>query len=94
MGQIRSPRKRTRTRRKRAGKKIPQGAYQLRSLAWGGAASPPEENADLPDFTPERVHLFLQEVYGDFPHHNYGSDLDGEVVDNAVWQRRWHRLAV
>ena len=37
----------------------------------------PEENADLQDFTLESMHLLLQEVYGDFPHHNNGSHLDG-----------------
>ena len=46
---------------------------------WGGPvevtrvgedATPPEENADLPGFHAERAHLFLQGVYGDFPHHN------------------------
>ena len=30
---------------------------------WGGGLTPPEENAGLPDFTPEYVHLLLQEVY-------------------------------
>ena len=43
----------------------------------GGGVLPPEKNADLPDFTPERVHLLLQGVYGDFLHHNNGSHLDG-----------------
>ena len=32
----------------------------------GGGVPPPEENADHPDFTPERAHLLLQGVYGDF----------------------------
>ena len=59
----------------------------------GGSLPPPEENADLPDFTPECVHLLLREVYGDFPHHNYGLHLDGGVGDDALWQRRWLRLA-
>ena len=45
---------------------------------------PLEENADLPDFAPERAHLLLQEVYGDFPHHNDRSHLDGGVADNAI----------
>ena len=54
---------------------------------------PPEENADLPDFTPERAHLLLQEVYGNFPHHNVGSHLDGGVADVALWKIHWHRLA-
>ena len=60
---------------------------------WGGVAPPPEEIADLPDFTPERVHMLLQGVYGDLPHHNYGSHLDGGVADNALCMRRGRRLA-
>ena len=47
---------------------------------------------DLPVFTPEREHLLLQGVYGDFLHHNDGSHLDGGIADNAAWQRRWRRL--
>ena len=47
------------------------------SLAWGGGATPPEENAELLGFTPECAHLLLQLVYGDFPHHNDGLHLDG-----------------
>ena len=54
----------------------------------GGDLPPPEENADLPDFTPEHVHLLLWEVYGYFPHHKYGSHLDGGVADDAICQRR------
>ena len=54
---------------------------------------PPEENADLPDFTPEHVHILLQEVYGDYQNHNYGLHLDGGVVDDAIWQHYWRRLA-
>ena len=50
----------------------------------GGDLTPPEENAYLPDFTPERAHLFLWEFYGDFPHQNDGSHLDGEVADDAI----------
>ena len=59
----------------------------------GGDATPPEENTDLLGFTPEHAHLFLQGVYGDFPHHNGGSHLDGGIADNAAWQRRWRPLA-
>ena len=59
----------------------------------GGALLPPEENADLPEFPPERAHLLLREVYGDFPHHNAGYHHDGGVADNTIWQRRWRRLA-
>ena len=64
----------------------------MRSLAWGGGATLPEENSDLPGFTPERAHLLLQGVYGDFPHHNDGSHLDGGIADKAACQRRWRRL--
>ena len=59
----------------------------------GGDVNPPEENTDLPGFTPERAHLLLQGVYGDFPHHNDGSHLDGGITDDAAWQRCWRRLA-
>ena len=51
----------------------------------GGDATPPEENADLPGFTPEDAHLLLQGVYGDFPHHNDGSHLDGGFADDPAW---------
>ena len=59
----------------------------------GGDANPPEENADLLGFTPERAHLLLHVVYGDFPHHNDGLHLDGVIADDAAWQRHWRRLA-
>ena len=59
----------------------------------GRGVPPPEINADLPDFTPECVHLLLREVYGDFPHHNDGLHMDREVADDTIWQRRWRRIA-
>ena len=59
----------------------------------GGGATPPEEKSDLLGFTPECANLLLQGVYGDFPHHNDGSHLDRGIADDAVWQRRWRRLA-
>ena len=59
----------------------------------GGNATPPEENADLLGFVPERAHLLLQGVYGDFPYHSDGSHLDGGIADDAAWQRRWRWLA-
>ena len=58
----------------------------------GGDLPPPEENADLPDFTPECVQLLLQGAYGEFPHHNNESHLDRGVADDAIWQRRWRWL--
>ena len=59
----------------------------------GDSPPPPEKNADLLDFNLERAHLLLREVYGDSPHQNDGSHLDGGVADDAIWQRRWRRLA-
>ena len=37
--------------------------------------------------------MLLQEVYGEFPHHNDGAHLDWGITDDAAWQRRWRRLA-
>ena len=65
----------------------------MRPLAWEGGGTPPEENVDLPGFHPERAHLLLQGVYGDFPHNNDGLHMDGGITDDAAWQRRWRRLA-
>ena len=45
---------------------------------------PSEENVDILGFTPEHAHLLFQGVYGDFPHHNDGSHLDGGITDNAA----------
>ena len=59
----------------------------------GGDATPPEEKEDLLGLHPERAHLLLQGVYGEFLHHNDGSRLDGIIVDDAAWQRFWCRLA-
>ena len=51
------------------------------------------ENTNLPRFHLERSHLLLQGFYGDFLCHNNGSHLDGWVLDDALWQRRWRQLA-
>ena len=52
-----------------------------------------EEDADLQGFTPTRVHLLLQEVYGYFPHQNDGTYLSVGVLDDATWQSCCRRLA-
>ena len=44
-------------------------------------------------YTPERVHLLLHGVYGDFQHHNDGSHLKEGIADDALWQRCWLRIA-
>ena len=73
-------------------RETPRGA-PVEVTCMGGDAPPPEENADLLGFNPERVHLLFQGVYGDFLHHNNRSHLDGGIADDAAWQRRWRRLA-
>ena len=50
----------------------------------GGGVTPQEENTDLTDSTPEYAHLLLQGVYGYFPHHNNGSHIDREFLDDTV----------
>ena len=65
---------------------------QVEVVCVRGDVSPPEENAYLPYFKPERMHLFLQKLYRDFPHHNNGSHLDGEVADHAIWKRCWCQI--
>ena len=39
----------------------------------------------LPDLSLSMAHMFLFEVYGDFPHHTEGSHLDRSVADDALW---------
>ena len=55
--------------------------------------TPQEENVDMTRFAPERAHLLLQIVYRDSLHHNDRLHLDGEVLEDAAWQRRWCLLA-
>ena len=43
-----------------------------------------EEGADLPEYDTVRGRLLFQGVYGDFPHHNDISHLDGGVLDDAM----------
>ena len=40
-----------------------------------------------------RAHLSLQEVYGDFLHHNDGTHLVEGVSDDTTWQSFWRQLA-
>ena len=53
-----------------------------------------EEGGDLQGFTHVRAHLSLWEVYGDFLHHNNGTDLSGGDPDNTTWKIHWRRLYV
>ena len=64
------------------------------SVRAGGGASPStEEGVDLQVFTPVRENLSLQEVYGDFYHHNNGMHLAGGVPDDAMWKSCWGGIA-
>ena len=74
-------------------RETPRGA-PLEVIRMGGdVPPPPEENADLLGFTPERAHLLLQRVYGYFLHHNNRSHLEGGAADDALWHRCWRRLS-
>ena len=53
----------------------------------GGASPPPEENTDLPDFSPERAHLLLRGFYGYFLDHNDVLHLDRGVTEDTIWKR-------
>ena len=61
----------------------PRGA-PVEVVCVGGDSPPPEENADIMDFTSKLTHLLLRGVYGGFPNHNNGSHLDREVIDDAI----------
>ena len=52
----------------------------------------PEIGADFPDFIPTTADGLLKSVYGDYPHHNPGTHLHGDIDDDAKWQRYHQRL--
>ena len=52
-----------------------------------------EEGDNFQGFIPYQFHQLLVEVYGDHLHHNYGIHLDRDMADEALWKRRWRRLA-
>ena len=79
-------------RRKGKGMERPHGGPRSRSHAWGGTP-PPQRKMQASRDPPEILHLLLLGVYGNFLHHNNGSQLDWGIADDAAWQRRWHRLA-
>ena len=59
-----------------------------------GEMPPPQRETQTYWDSPQNVRTcFLQGVYGDFPHHNDGSHLDGGIADETAWQHRWRRLA-
>ena len=58
--------RRKRIKREEMDKERPHGG-NWRGDPRGGDFPSPEENADLPDFTPEHAHLLLRGFYGDYP---------------------------
>ena len=73
--------------------KAPEEERRIRICLCYGVNAPQEKGEYLLYFTLEFAQLLLQEIYGDFLHHNDGLHLDGVIADNAAWQRRLRRLA-
>ena len=59
----------------------------------GENVPPLEENTDLSEFNLERAQLLLRLFYGDYLHQNNGLYLERGFTEDAIWQRRWIRLA-
>jgi hypothetical protein len=53
---------------------------------------PEMRDADLEDHELDDVDRLLDSVYGDHIHHNDGTQLNGGIEDDAIWQDHW-RLA-
>ena len=53
-----------------------------------------EPGADLDGATLAEADLLLDRIYGDHPHDNDGTHLDGGVPDDALWQHRFDQLSV
>ena len=51
-----------------------------------------EVGADLPGVEPTAADYKIGGVYGDHPHQNDGTHLDGGVADDKLWQERWKRI--
>ena len=52
-----------------------------------------DDSADLYGSPSPQAHQLLVEVYGDQLHQNYGTHLDRDMAADAIWKRRWRRLA-
>ena len=51
-----------------------------------------EVGADLPSYILTETDKLLDSVYGDHPHQNDGSQLDGGVASNNFWYKHWKLL--
>ncbi|KAI2506100.1 hypothetical protein MHU86_8331 [Fragilaria crotonensis] len=58
-----------------------------------GPAVTPDAGADLPGYFVTAADRLLDSAYGDHVHDNAGTHLHGGFSDDALWQRRWRRMA-
>ena len=58
-----------------------------------GPVVTPDEGADLPGYIVTEADQLLDTAYGDHVHDNAGTHLNGGVANDALWQRRWRRMA-
>ena len=58
-----------------------------------GPAITPDAGADLPGYGVTAADRLLDSAYGDHVHDNAGTHLQGGFSDDALWQRRWRRMA-
>ncbi|KAI2510249.1 hypothetical protein MHU86_4127 [Fragilaria crotonensis] len=58
-----------------------------------GPAVTPDAGADLPGYFVTAADRLLDSAYGDHVHDNAGTHLQGGFSDDALWQRRWRRMA-
>jgi hypothetical protein len=54
----------------------------------------PDEGADLPTYVPMYADKLLNSVFGDhIIHDNDGSQLEGNIEDDRIFQRYWRQVA-
>ncbi|KAI2504762.1 hypothetical protein MHU86_9698 [Fragilaria crotonensis] len=58
-----------------------------------GPAVTPDAGADLPGYFVTAADRLLDAAYGDHVHDNAGTHLHGDFSDDALWQRRWRKMA-
>jgi hypothetical protein len=58
-----------------------------------GPAVTPDAGADLPGYSVTAADRLLDAAFGDHVHDNDGTHLHGGFSDDALWQRRWRRMA-
>ena len=51
-----------------------------------------EDGADHPSYSLTETDKLLDSVYGDHPHENDGTQLDGGVASNRFWFNHWKTL--